>query len=230
MGFSMAKAPKVEETKAGKLRLLRAIGLTENKTFSKSASRAWDHFITEFPHGKPPKNSLFIKVSPEAKRACASVNIRVVGDFIAFPVPPGGSAKIRETKHGVFLDYGRKGAEFKNNQDTIILAKDLNHIKYGMKIAKRQKARDDANENTTAVYGTLKTHAYGATRTGEGEMIKGFMRDVARTYDNPLDALLDDRYAADKTNIAGSHMVITADFVDKLHEKNGVAALIMTRL
>lgn len=211
------------ETKAGKLRELRRLGLTDAKTFSKGAASVWADYTKAFPKG-PPKNATFIKASADARKACATVNMQIIGNVVVFPTGPGGTAKIRETKRGVFIDYGRAGKKFKDFHDTIILSKDGNHIKYGMELAKRNQRRE--GEDVSAAYGTLKTHAY---KSGD-EMVNGFMRDTARAYENPLDALLDDRYAVDKQSIEVSEVRLEKGFIDRLQQKNGVAALIRVRM
>lgn len=144
--------------------------------------------------------------------------MRVIGEAVVFPITPGGTAKIRETKNGVFVDYGRKGAKL----DTIILSKKGDHIKYGMKLAKRNSARADP-ENVTQVYGTLKVSNY---KVG-GTEVHTFQRDTTRLYENPLDALLDDRYATDKLELDGETVRIDSGFVDLLQETNGATALIV---
>lgn len=213
------------ETKAGKLRELRARGLTDAKTFSKGAARVWDDYKAAFPKGGP-KNATFIKASPDARKACASVNMKTFGEFVLFPTGPGATAKIRETKHGVFVSYGRAGAKFKDYHDEIILSKKGDHIAYGMKLAKRNAARKGDGGKVMQTYGTLKTHAY----TSGGEMVNGFMRDTARAYENPMKALLDERYAVDggETDPDVSQP-ITKGFMQLLQETNGVAALILVR-
>lgn len=195
---------------------MQRLGLTSAKTFSKGAARVWADYSAAFPKGLP-KGSTTIKASAEARKACASVNMRVIGDAVVFPITPGGTAKIRETKNGVFVDYGRKGAKL----DTIILSKKGDHIKYGMKLAKRNLARADP-ENVTQVYGTLKVSNY---KVG-GTEVHTFQRDTTRLYENPLDALLDDRYATDKLELDGETVRIDSGFVDLLHETNGATALI----
>lgn len=212
---------------------MRRLGLTDAKTFSKGAAAVWADYSAAFPKGSP-KNATFMKASAEARTACASVNMKTFNEFVMFPTGPGGTAKIRETKNGVFVSYGRAGARFKSYHDEIILSKKGDHIQYGAKLAKRNRKRQD-NSKVMHTYGTLKTHAY---KVG-GEMVSGFMRDTARTYENPLGALMDDRYANDKAVIseAGDDdredgeggLAITKGFVKLLQETNGVAALILTR-
>lgn len=223
----MGKTSKVTgtETKAGKLREMRRLGLTDAKTFSKGAAAVWADYSKAFPKGTP-KNATFIKASADARKACASVNMQIIGNVVVFPTGPGGTAKIRETKRGVFIDYGRAGKKFKDFHDTVILSKDGNHIKYGMELAKRNQRREGDTDEISASYGTLKTHAY---KSG-GEMFNGFMRDTARAYENPLNALLDDRYAQDKDSIEATEIRLDKGFVDRLQQKNGVAALIRVRM
>jgi hypothetical protein len=153
--------------------------------------------------------------------------MRIVNEFVMFTTGPGGTAKLRETKHGVFVAYGRAGARFKDYHDEIILSKNGDHIKYGVKLAKRNRARQKDDAKVMTAYGTLKTHAY----TSGGEMVQGFMRDTARAYPDPLKALLDDRYAIDggETDPDTEGVIVDNDFVAELEERNGVAALIMTR-
>lgn len=146
-----------------------------------------------------------------------------------FPTGPGATAKIRETKNGVFVSYGRAGAKFKDYHDEIILSKKGDHIAYGMKLAKRNAARKGDDGKVMQTYGTLKTHAY----TSGGEMVNGFMRDTARAYENPMKALLDDRYAVDggetDPDDDALSQPLTKGFLNLLQEKNGVAALILVR-
>lgn len=206
------------ETKAGKLRELQRLGLTDAKTYSKGAAAVWADYTKTFPKGLPEK-SVFIKASAEARRACASVNMRVIGSAVVFPAGTGGTAKIRETKNGVFIDYGLKGKKL----DTIILSKKGDHIKYGMKLAKRNMARADP-DNVSQVYGTLKVSNY---KSGSVD-VHTFQRDTARLYENPLNALLDDRYATDKLELDRETLRVDSDFIDLLKETNGVAALIVS--
>lgn len=143
-----------------------------------------------------------------------------IGGFVRFPKPPGGAVKIRETKNGVFIDYGKNG----NRLDTIILSKNLDHIKYGMKIAKRDYARQNARDEIMHAWGTLKTHAYQTGR--DTPMIKGFMRDTTVSHENPMSAVFDDRYSVDKIAAEINEVKLTDKFIDKLQQTNGVAALI----
>lgn len=205
------------ETKAGKLRELHRLGLTDAKTFSKGAAAIWSDYSAAFPKGLP-KTSTTIKASAEARKACASVNMRVIGNAVIFPLSPGGVAKIRETKNGVFVDYGPMGKKL----DTIVLSKKGDHIKYGMKLAKRNAARADP-EKVSQVYGTLKVSNY---RKGNVD-VHTFQRDVARLYESPLEALLDDRYATDKLELDGETPRVDTDFIELLKETNGATALIV---
>lgn len=196
---------------------MQRLGLTDAKTFSKGAAAVWSDYNKTFPKGLP-ESSTFIKASADARKACASVNMRVIGNAVVFPAGKG-VANIRETKNGVFIDYGRKGAKL----DTIILSKKGDHIKYGMKLAKRNAARADP-EKVSQVYGTLKVSNY---RSGSVD-VHTFQRDTARLYENPLDALLDDRYATDKLEIDGETPRVDSGFIDLLKETNGAAALIVS--
>ncbi len=204
------------ETKAGKLRELRAHGLTDAKTFSKGAAKVWADYKTAFPKGVPTTTT-FIKASAEARKACASANMRVLGNTVVFPTRPGGVVKIKESKHGVFVEYGQKGKKL----DKIVLSKNGDHLKYGMKLARRERARQDP-DNVSLVFGTLKTSNY---KIG-GVEVHSFQRDVARLYQDPLNAMLDDRYATNKLEVDGETARIDNDFVDLLAETNGTTALI----
>lgn len=196
---------------------MRRLGLTDAKTFSKGAAKLWSDYTKEFPKGIP-KNLTTIKASADARKACASVNMRVIGNAVLFPSAPNGEVKIRETKNGVFVEYGRKGAKL----DTIILSKNGDHIKYGLKLARRNKARENPDK-VTHVYGTLKTSDY---KVGQVE-VHSFQRDVARLYENPLDALLDDRYATNKLEMDGETPRVDMGFIDRLKKTNGASALIL---
>jgi hypothetical protein len=217
----MAKTPKLAgtETKAGKLRELQKLGLTDAKTFSKGAAKVWSDYKTIFPKGVPATTT-FIKASAEARKACASVNMRVLGNAVVFPTRPGGDVKIRETKHGVFVEYGVKGRAL----DKIVLSKNGDHLKYGMKLARQARARQDP-DNVSLVFGTLKTSNY---KIG-GVQVNSFQRDVARLTQDPLDAVLDDRYAVEKLEVDGETVRIDNAFIDRLAETNGTTALIFVR-
>ena len=220
----MAKAPK-ELTQKAKLEKLKSLNIVGDsaKTFGKTASRLWAEFTTAFPKGTAG-NQTFIKASKAAIKACDSVNMRTIGGAVVFPSGSNGTAKIRETKHGVFIDYGPKNAR-KGKLDTIILSKDGNHIKYGMKLARRESLRADPDLELTA-WGTLKTHAFNTKKNGSGEMVRGFMRDVAVSHQNPEDALYDNRYGGGLT--IDPH-ALTDKFVAELAQTNGTAAMIRVR-
>ena len=196
---------------------MQRLGLTDAKTFSKGAAKLWGDYTKEFPKGLP-KNLTAIRASADARKACASVNMRVIGNAVLFPSAPNGEVKIRETKNGVFVEYGRKGGKL----DSIILSKKGDHIKYGMKLARRNAARQDPDK-VTQVYGTLKTSDY---KVGDVE-VHSFQRDTARLYENPLDALLDDRYATDKLEMDGETPRVDSGFIDRLRKTNGATALIL---
>jgi hypothetical protein len=227
----MAKAPSKAPTKAGMLRELKSHGMVSatTKTFNKSAQKVWADYREAFPNGASGKQA-FLAASKEARAACASVNMRIIGNAVVFPKHSDGwDVKLRETKRGVFVEYGPKKS-FKTHSDTIILSKDGNHIKYGVELARRNKARE--GEDITATYGTVKTHAYSTGKKKDGtagEMINGFMRDTARATENPLDALLDNRYSVDSLNLAAPPK-IDKGFISKLAQTNGVAALIRVRM
>lgn len=197
------------------------------KTFNKGAQKVWADYKHAFPNGASDKQA-FISVSKDARATCASVNMRVIGDAVVFPRNSANTTvKIRETKRGVFVEYG-PSKSFKTHSDTIILSKDGNHLKYGMELARRNKARE--GEDISASYGTLKTHAYNTSKKGnpEGEMVRGFMRDTARTYEDPWSAIFDDRYANATIQLAPQAM--DKKFIAALEETNGVAALIRVRM
>lgn len=227
----MAKSPKSKELsqkgKLDKLKALHIVGPTV-KTFNKSAKSLWSDYIAAFPKGVAG-NQTFLRASPDARKAAESVNMRVIGGAVVFPTGTGGTAKLRETKRGVFIDYGRKGAE-RGKLDTIILSKDLNHIRYGMELSRKHKNKKDGHGFLHS-WGTLKTHAFSTSKNGTGEMVRGFMRDTARAEIDPLAALLDNRYKASTMDLDDEFddddaPLITREFVARLQETNGVAALI----
>lgn len=220
----MAKSPKKELSQKGKLDKLKALHIVGPtvKTFNKGVKSLWSDYIAAFPKNVAG-NQTFLRASPEARAACESVNMRVIGGAVVFPTGTGGTAKLRETKRGVFIDYGRKG-EKPGKFDTIILSKDLNHIKYGMELARKNKSARDGH-GALQVWGTVKTHAYNTGKNSHA-VVQGFMRDTARTYNNPLEALLDTRYKSDKMIEVEPEQKMAGDFIDRLQQTNGVAALI----
>jgi hypothetical protein len=223
----MAKAPKAltQKAKLGKLKALHIAG-DDVKRF-KDVAHLWADYTAAFPKNTA-SNQTFLKASPDALKACDSVNMRTIGGAVVFPTGSGGVAKLRETKHGVFIDYGPRTAK-KGRFDTIILSKSGNHIKYGMELAKREARRaelDESRDPSLRAWGTLKTHAYNTKKNKGGEMIRGFMRDVANSFPDAVDALYDNRYGAGgNANKLGEHP-LTAEWLEKLQATNGTAAMI----
>jgi hypothetical protein len=224
----MAKAPVkalTQKAKLGKLKALHIAG--DNVKRFKDVAHLWADYTAAFPKNTA-SNQTFLKASPAALKACDSVNMRTIGGAVVFPTGSGGIAKLRETKQGVFIDYGPRGAK-RGKFDTIILSKDGNHIKYGMSLAKREARRseiDDSGEPSLRAWGTLKTHAYNTKKNKDGEMIRGFMRDVATSYPDALDALYDNRYGAGGAANQLDPHPLTTEWLEKLQATNGTAAMI----
>ena len=218
--------------------MLKAHGIVGNnvKTLNKSASKLWSDYSEIFPNGV--KNQAIVPASEAARKACASVNIRVLGNAIVFPSGSGQSVRVRETKLGVYVGFKHKNSvQF----DEVILSKDGNHLKYGAKIARDMTRRQSGDADLHAVWGTLKTHAYSVqsvrkSKGGAGnvhvekphEMVNGFMRDLAVTHEDFNDALSDDRYSALK--FLEKSPTMNSDYVKYLQETNGTAALIRVYL
>lgn len=141
----------------------------------------------------------------------------VIGDRIVYPA---GNTKvtIRETKDKVIF-YQRKPS---GHRDIIVLGKDGNHLQAGLDYSKKFKDRDGKKHS----YGTLKTHD---VVTKNGLVHRGFIRDVAMTYENPIDAMLDHRYSVgDATLDPGDYLDDVPSFLQAVDKTNGVAALIIT--
>ena len=140
----------------------------------------------------------------------------VIGNKIVYP---SGNTKVKVREYGnkvIFYQTKPSG-----HRDIIILAKDGNHLKAGLEYAKNYKRKS----GVLHAWGTLKTHD---VKTKHGVMHKGFMRDVAVTYENPLDAMTDNRYKVDEIISADDYDGQIDDFIADVQKTNGVAALILT--
>lgn len=219
----MAKAPKIKKTakvtNATRLETLKKHGFVAKsvKTFNQTVRKTWSDFNDAFPRGRLFQNSTLLKGSKDVLNAAKSVNMLVIGDRIVYPAA-NTKVKIRETKDKVIF-YQTKPS---GHRDIIVLGKDGNHLKAGLEYAKKFKNRD----GKLHTFGTLKTHVL---KTSKGVMHKGFMRDLAQTYPNPIDAMLDHRYLVDTGGIDPADYFDDEDgFFDTIQESNGVAALILT--
>lgn len=144
----------------------------------------------------------------------------VVGDRVVFPA---GNTKVtvRETATRIFI-YQRRHS---GHKDTIILGKDGNHLKAGLEYSKSVRTSAD-KKGVMRSWGSLKTHA---VTTKNGEVINGFMRDVAQTYENPIDAMLDHRYLVDSDQPnPGDYLDDFPEFLARTQKTNGISALILT--
>lgn len=219
----MAKAPKVKKpakvTNSARLETLKKHGFVAKsvKTFNKTVRKTWGDFNDAFPHGRIFAKSTLLKGSKAVLDAARSVNMLVIGDRIVYPAA-NTKVSIRETKDKVFF-YQKKPS---GHRDIIILAKDGNHLKAGLEYAKNFKNRKGIHHS----FGTLKTHA---VKTKSGVMHKGFMRDVARTFMNPMDALNEDRYKISPVIVDPADYFDDEDaYFDAVTANNGIAALILT--
>lgn len=206
-------------TNADRLKTLQKHGFISKsvKTFNKSVRNAWSHFSDAFPSGRLYPNSTLLKGSKAVLKAAESVNMLVIGDKIVYPA---GNTKVRvyETASRItFIQTKPSG-----HRDIIILGKDGDHLKAGLEYSKTFRNKKGVRHS----WGTLKTHD---VTTKKGLMVKGFMRDVAQTYDNPIDAMTDNRYHANDTEISlGDYMDDEKGFLSEVQKSNGVAALILT--
>lgn len=183
------------------------------KTFNKSARAVWSEYETAFQGRNVPATVTLLKASKQARDVCRGVNMTVIGDFVVYPTAKNNYAKLRETKHGVFIDYGAS----RKYTNTIILSKDGDHLAYGHKLSKRRSGGMHA-------YGTLKTHMY---KVG-GVEVNGFMRDTTRLYTDPLSAMSDNRYSIDteSAEIEYANFDSLGDYYDAARVSNGITALI----
>lgn len=173
------------------------------KSVTKRIKTLYEDFVKEFPKRKP-EHLKAVKVKEEWIPILKSVNMDIIGDRLIFPAYKH-TIKIRETKHGLFIDQiaptGPTGA--KPVTSTIILSKDknkrgeYNHVAYGIKLGhdaqrKISKALDEGDESARYFsHGTLKSSDF---RLGDGRMKRGFMRDMVEMRLDPTEAALDGRY------------------------------------
>ena len=206
-------------TNADRLKTLQKHGFISKsvKTFNKSVRNAWGHFSDAFPSGRLYPNSTLLKGSKAVLKAAESVNMLVIGDKIVYPAG-NTKVKVREYKNTVIF-YQTKPS---GRRDIIILAKDGNHLQAGLNYAKTHRDK----KGTLHAWGTLKTHNI---TTKKGTMVRGFMRDVAKTYETPLEAMTDNRYHANDTPISVDDFADDKQrFFDEVQKSNGISALILT--
>lgn len=227
----MAKTPKVKkETNATRLETLKKNGFIDNsvKTFNKTVKTAWMEFNAAFPNGRVFRKSTLVTVSKDTIPILRGSNMLVVGNKLVFPAE-GAHVKVRETKKGIFIDAKRTtdaaGRRIKNgNSYTIILAKDGNHIKYGLELARKTGKKAELKNGQLTAYGTLKT---SSLKLADGTTVKTFMRDMSAGYESAAGAIEDDRYnqgAADE--ILEDDYGTRAEYLSDVAETNGVHALI----
>ena len=208
-----------KETNSTRLETLKKHGFIDKsvKTFNKSVKTAWSHFKSAFPNGRIFPNATLLKGSKSVLKAAESVNMLVIGNRIVYP---SGNTRVRvyESKTRVtFIQTKPSG-----HRDIIILGKDGNHLKAGLEYSQKFRNRKGVKHS----WGTLKTHDI---TTKKGIMVRGFMRDVALTYENPIDAMTDNRYHRDDDELNfGDYMDDEQGFLSEVQKSNGVAALILT--
>lgn len=210
---------KKELTQKQKLQKLKDGGFVDKsvKTFNKSVKTAWTEFNAAFKTGNVFRNAALLKGSKGALSAARSVNMLVVGDRIVFPA---GNTKVKIYEKGNRITIIQTKAS--GHRDVIVLAKDGNHIPEGIKYAQNFRNKKGKKHS----FGTLKTHDLETTK---GEFVKGFMRDVSKTYENPIDALTDERYVIEKVGLdPAEYYKDPAKFISAAYANNGVSALILT--
>lgn len=169
------------------LKALRKLGVIPRTThrWTKLAQQARAEYIDKFENRPVPKHLDFITVSERAKRMLRDVNIDVVGNKMVFP-SQHHKVVVRETKYGMII----KATNKHGTQYEIILAEDLDHVKYARKLGKKKN-----KEGIESVWGTLKSVEY---KVANGKTKRGYMRDMSALRPDFDDALEDRRYKIDQ--------------------------------